>query len=212
MKNWVAKGKASGPTRHFSIAHSAFSIPVSWGSRADERAAPFPCDGLLSGADEYLFRAVTVDAPAPIVFRWLCQLRAAPYSYDWLDNLGRRSPRRLTRGLDDLAPGQRVMYIFRLADFARDRHLTLTLRGPWAAAFGEAAITYRVVPSAPERSRVVVKLAFRYPSWGRWRFARRLFALGDLIMMRKQLLTLKDLAEGMARAERARRCAHRGAS
>jgi hypothetical protein len=134
----------------FSLLTSHFSLP----SRADERAAPFPCDGLLPEADERLFRAVAVDAPAPIVFRWLCQLRAAPYSYDWLDNGGRQSPRRLTRGLDDLAVGQRVMYIFRLADFARDRHLTLTLRGPWAAVFGEAAITYRVVPSAPDRSRV----------------------------------------------------------
>lgn len=139
-------------------------------------------------------------APAQLVFRWLCQLRVAPYSYDWLDNGGRRSPRRLTRGVDELAVGQRVMYIFRLAAFARDEHLTITLLDPfWSRVFGWAAISYVVVSQGPERSRIVVKLLLRHTFWGRWRAVRRLFAWGDLVMMRKQLLTIKALAEGMAR-------------
>jgi hypothetical protein len=175
-------------------------LATTWGSTATERARSFPCDTLLPDPDAALFRAVDVDAPAPLVFRWLCQLRVAPYSYDWLDNGGRRSPRRLTGGLDDLATGQRVMTIFRLASFARDRHLTLTLdQRFWRELFGTAAISYTVVPRGHDRSRIVVKLLIRYPLWGRWRLARRLFALGDLVMMRKQLLTLKALAEGMAR-------------
>ncbi len=121
-----------------------------------------------------------------------------------LDNLGRQSPRRLTRRLDELAPGQRIMFIFRLAAFARDEHLTLTLGGPSTFLFGEAAITYRVVTIDGARSRIVVKLLIRYPFWGRWRVLRTLFAWGDLIMMRKQLRTLGGLAEQMARREATR--------
>ncbi len=176
-------------------------IAHTWGSTAAERAAPFPCDARFPDTDEALFRALDVAAPAPLVFRWLCQLRAAPYSYDWLDNGGRRSPRRLTPGSDELAPGQRFMFIFRLVAFARDEHLTLMLGGPGAVLFGEAAITYRVIAVDDARSRIVVKLLLRYPFWGRWRVLRTLFAWGDLIMMRKQLRTLGGLAERMARRE-----------
>ena len=101
-----------------------------WGTTPDERARPFPCDALLPGFDVALYRGVTVRAPAPVVFRWLCQLRVAPYSYDWLDNLGRRSPRTLTPGAERLELGQRVMGIFELVGFEPDRHLTLRLRKP----------------------------------------------------------------------------------
>lgn len=175
------------------------TVPHSWGSTPAERQASFPADDYLPDRDDQLFRALDIAAPAPLTFRWLCQLRAAPYSYDWLDNLGRQSPRCLTPGLDNLAVGQQIMFIFRLVDFARDEHLTFTLRGKSVALFGEAAITYAVVAITPARSRVVVKLAIRYPFWGRRPIGRWLFAVGDLIMMRKQLRTLGKLAETMAR-------------
>lgn len=176
------------------------SSATTWGTTAAERAQPFPCDDFLPDADEALFRAVTVAAPAPLVYRWLCQLRVAPYSYDWLDNGGRRSPQRLTKGAGDLARGQRVMYIFRLASFERDRHFTVGLLDPfWGRVFGWATVSYTVVPQGADASRIVVKLLIRHTFWGRWRFLRRIFAWGDLIMMRKQLLTLKAHAERAAR-------------
>lgn len=73
-----------------------------WGTTAPERARPYPCDELVPSSDGALFRGVSVEAPAAVVFRWLCQLRAAPYSYDLLDNRGRRSPQELTPGLERL--------------------------------------------------------------------------------------------------------------
>jgi hypothetical protein len=175
------------------------SIAVTWGTRPEERARPFPCDELAPAGAVSLWRGTTVHAPAAAVFRWLCQLRAAPYSYDWIDNLGRRSPRELTPGLDRLEVGQRVMTIFELASFEAGRHLTLVMRrGAGERAFGRIWVTYEVVAEDSGTSRLLAKLRV-VPGGGlRGVVLRHLLPWGDLVMMRKQLHTLARLAERSA--------------
>lgn len=169
-------------------------IARTWGSTEAERARSYPCDRWLADPDDICFRAIDVAAPPEVTFRWLCQLRAAPYSYDWIDNRGRRSPRSLTPGLDDLADGQRVMRIFRLVEHERGRHLTMVLdSASGARLFGAIALTYEVVGAACG-SRLVVKMRVRRTtSW--LRIFAPLLPVADLVMMRKQLRTLKRLAE-----------------
>jgi hypothetical protein len=132
--------------------------------------------------------------------RWLCQLRAAPYSYDLLDNLGRRSPRELTPGLDNLEVGQRVMTIFHLVSFEPDRHLTIVCDGIGRKLLGRVSSTYTVAPNG-DGSRLVLKLV-AVPPGGRLLGApyRWVMPWFDLLMMRKQFLTLKRLAEQTASA------------
>ena len=90
------------------------------------------------------------------------------------------------------------MGIFRLVDFKQERHLTILLDSPRAAAFlGQAAITYALT-SPHGRSRLVVKLLLHYPPGLLGTALRYTFPLADLVMMRKQLLTLKRLAEAHA--------------
>jgi hypothetical protein len=175
------------------------SAAYTWGSTAAERARAFPCDGLVPQPTDALFRAVDVAAPARVVFRWLCQLRAAPYSYDWIDNLGRQSPRRLTPGLERLAVGQRVMTFFELIAFEPDRHLTLVGRMPGPGAIlGRLAASYVVVARGETNARLVVKLVVGYPQGPLGWAMRGLLPWADLAMMRKQLLTLQRLAEASA--------------
>jgi len=164
-----------------------------WGSSAGERVQPFPCDRLMAAPDDVLFRAVSVEAPTTVVFRWLCQLRAAPYSYDRLDNWGRRSPQTLTPGLDGLQAGQRFMTIFRLVEFEPGRSITLWHEG---GVFGRVACSYRVEAVGAGRSRLVVKLlCARSPRRPIGALTGLILAPGDLLMMRRQLLNLKRLAE-----------------
>src|SRR5262245_17671769 len=118
------------------------SVATTCGTTADERATPDPCDAFGSRVDAACWRGVTVRADAPTVFRWLCQLRVAPYSYDWIDNGGRRSPRTLTPGLEQLAVGQPMMRIFDLVAFEPGRHLTVRTRAFAPGLFPVVAVSY----------------------------------------------------------------------
>jgi len=168
-------------------------IPWDWNTTPQERAARFPCDDYLDTPVRRLTRAITIEAPPPIVFRWLCQLKVAPYSYDWLDNRGRRSPRRLTPGTERLAVGQRFL-VFDLVEFQQGQSLTGVVQPRFQRLYGPLAGTYAIQPGHDGSCRLVVRLDVGATT-PLQRVRRVLLAWGDLIMMRKQLLTLKQLAE-----------------
>ena len=176
---------------------------TAWGADRVERTAAYPCDVFAPDPAQVWFRAVTVRAPRSTVFRWLCQLRVAPYSYDLIDNRGRRSPRTLTPGLERLAVGQRFATIFELVDFSPGEHLTLRITaGRALTAFGPLTLTY-AVRDAPDGTRLVVKLNVGERGDGYLHRARRwVLTWGDLIMMHHQLATLRRLAESATAAPR----------
>jgi len=98
----------------------------------------------------------------------------------------------LTPGLERLAVGQRAMRVFSIVDFALNDHITVATATAGAKRIlGNVVVTYRVI-ATDFGSRIIVKLRFR---GSRNRVVRWLFAAGDLVMMRKQLLTLKALAQ-----------------
>jgi hypothetical protein len=174
-------------------------IGTAWNVTPAERVASLPCDQLMSDAVR-LDRAITIAAPTSIVFGWLCQLRVAPYSYDLLDNTGRRSPRTRSQGLSDLAVGQPFVrifgriHVFELAAFEIDEHITLQPPpGSAMARFGKVYNTYAVRPDG-DGTRLHVRVLFEGP-----KTVGQVWALVNLLMMRKQLLVLKGLAERDAR-------------
>ena len=173
------------------------SAAYTWGTTEAERRLPFPCDRYVAQAEAAYFRGITVRAAPAVVFRWLCQMRVAPYSYDWIDNGGRRSPPSLTPGLEQLAVGQSMMRIFSLVEFARDRHVTLRIKHGTRAGglFGDLAMTYLIIPEDTSRCRLLAKIAMRYPLGLTGTLMRWGLPWGDLVMMRRQLLNFKTLAE-----------------
>ncbi len=170
------------------------SLPLVWGATDAEARQPYSADTVLDGTVVAMTRAVTVRAAPDVTWRWVCQLAEAPYSYDLVDNFGRRSPRELTPGADELRVGQSMMSIFELVSVDPGRQWTGVIRDRRSKRlFGEVAVTYAVEPD-PAGSRLVCRIVVA----SRSRLARlrvRALAWGDLVMMRKQLLTLKDLAE-----------------
>jgi hypothetical protein len=174
------------------------TLGLTWGARPSERTASLPCDTIGPRAAVQADRAIGIAAPPPIVFAWLCQLRVAPYSYDILDNLGRRSPRDRDPELVRLEVGQRFMTVFALRSFVDGEQITLRSTG--------VSVTYAIRPEGAG-SRLHVRVLFG----GNRLFARSL-AVADLVMMRKQLLTVKSLAEREAAAARGLECAPRDSS
>jgi hypothetical protein len=164
-------------------------LPWTWGDTGASLPAPAPPE--YTGP--HLVRSVSVAAPPEVVFRWLSQLQLAPYSYDLLDNRGQRSPRQLVEGLD-LEVGTSMMGIFTVTALAPDRVLELTLTDPGALrAFGPLVCTYQTVPRVT--GTTLRCDLFLSPRRGLGNVRAYLLAWGDLVMMRKQLLTIAALSE-----------------
>jgi len=172
------------------------SFATNWCTTQVERELPFPGDYLVQRPHADLFRGITVCAEPSTVFRWICQLQASSYSYT-----GRSAPRALTPGLDELSVGARFMDVFGLVDFVAAQYLTLrlefdTAEGRMYSRFVEELVaTYLIVPD-DDTCRLLLKYVVRYRGGPLGLLARIGFPWGDVLLARKQLLTLRDLAEG----------------
>ena len=162
-----------------------------WGVTQAETTRRYPCDDLVSDPVLQAWRGVTVRARPEHVWPWVAQIRLAPYSYDWIDNLGRRSPQDL-RGLPEPIVGESFTAAFGGRRFGRivaveaGKHLTGSIMG--------AAMSYLLVPvdDSPQ-TRLLLKVV---TAGGRT--IAPLLSIGDLIMARRQLLNLAGLSERTA--------------
>ncbi len=157
-----------------------------WGVTDAEVARRYPCDDLVPSPALELWRGVTIAVPPAAVWPWLRQVRLAPYSYDWLDNLGRRSPREL-RDVPDPRPGDPFSCIGGRYDVGRViavapvESLTATILG--------AVMSYVLEPEGTG-TRLLLKIVAAHDRW----YLPGL-AVGDWPMARRQLRTLKQRAE-----------------
>ena len=156
-----------------------------WGVTDDETRRPYACDAFVDAPALEAWRAVDIAAPAEAVWRWVTQLRVAPYSYDWIDNLGRRSPRRLL-DLPEPEVGDNFTSVGgrpqgRIVALDPGHQLTGTILG--------AYMSYVLDAHGRLATRLLLKVVMQAP-----RFPSAL-SLGDLVMARRQLLNIKQLAE-----------------
>jgi len=147
-----------------------------------ETLRSYPCDDLVASPMLQAWRGVHVGAPPEAVWPWVAQVRAAPYSYDWIDNLGRRSPRELL-DLPEPRAGDRFTTaggreLGRIVSVDPGKQLTGTF------------MSYVLAPCDHDMTRLLLKVVIQAPWW-----AAPGLAIGDLIMARRQLLNLKQLAE-----------------
>jgi hypothetical protein len=165
-----------------------------WGVTDSEIRRSYPCDDFVVSPALRAWRGVRVEALDAAVWPWVAQVRLAPYAYDWIDNLGRRSPRRLV-GLPDPHVGEAFTTaggrtLGRIVSVDPGKQLTGTIMG--------AFMSYVLVPEQHNTTRLLLKVVMQTTRW-----AAPGLSVGDLVMARRQLLNLKQLAE---------RHQHRGAA
>jgi hypothetical protein len=162
-----------------------------WGVTRAETTRRYPCDDLVPYPVMQVWRGVTARTRPEFVWPWVAQIRLAPYSYDWIDNFGRRSPQNL-RGLPEPVAGESFTAALGGRRFGRivavrsGEHLTGTIVG--------AVMSYVLVPVDDGlQTRLLLKVVTQGG-----RMIAPLLSVGDLIMARRQLLNLAALAERVA--------------
>ena len=158
-----------------------------WGVSDAEVARHYGCDDVVPEPTLEAWRGVTVLAGPEAVWARLRQVRLAPYSYDLVDNLSRRSPREL-RDLPDPVVGDPFTRALgrdqgRVVAVEPGRELTASIMG--------AHMSYAVLRQEAGGTRLVLKVVM-----GTSRWLAPAVSVGDLVMARRQLLNLKRLAEG----------------
>jgi hypothetical protein len=176
-------------------------IGARWGVNEGDTLRTYPCDDFVASPGLQVWRGVRIEAPPAAVWPWVAQVRVAPYSYDWIDNRGRRSPRDLL-GLPEPRVGDRFTTaggreLGRIVSVDPGRQLTGTIMG----AFMSYVLVSQDHDSEDHDSedhdsddhdatRLLLKVISPIARW-----AAPALSVGDLIMARRQLLNLKRLAE-----------------
>jgi hypothetical protein len=164
----------------------ASMIGDRWGVSESEIVRSYPCDDFVTSPALQAWRGVGVEAPVEAVWPWVAQVRLAPYSYDWIDNLGRPSPRELM-GLPEPQVGEK----FTTAGGRKWGQIVAVdpgnqLTGRIMGVF----MSYVLVPQEHDTTRLLLKIVMRTNRW-----VALGLSIGDLIMARRQLLNFKQLVE-----------------
>jgi hypothetical protein len=169
---------------------------LAWGASPEEVSRILPSDDLVTAPTFNATRAITIGAPPEQVWPWIVQIgvtRAGWYSYDLLDNLGRPSARDIIPELQDLKPGD----IVPMSPDGRRGMKVHSLDAPSSMVWGEPGGTtwaWQLDETDTGSTRLVTRVRSRY----RWSSPSIAFSMlvefGDIWMMRKMLLNLRDRA------------------
>jgi len=200
-----------------TVVHLTIVRPwyLRWGAREVEIARTLPGDELSPSANSVATRAVTIDAPAPVVWAWIAQIgqqRSGFYSYRLLENIiGAEMPRvhQLEPTLQTISTGDKVwMYPpDRLGGVGHaiaarvepERALVLATAPLGADPDEKTTGTWAFVlePIDGAHTRLIVRSRSVDPaSLGALAFVRLGLEPAHYVMERKMMTTLKALAEG----------------
>lgn len=180
------------------MAFNPFAL-ASWGATQEEVAAEMVGDDQVPHAMFSATRSISIQALPGQVFPWLRQMgfkRGGWYSYDWIDNLGRESARTIVPEWQDLQTGDLIPagpMSFTATTVEPDRAFCMLLTNRWV----EFSLAFALHPIDDE-TRLVSRARARINLPGGPLVARWLLEPGDGVMVRRQLLGIKERAESVS--------------
>jgi hypothetical protein len=164
----------------------------------------FSIDALPAISDTHQMgrlRFIEIEAGKSHVFTWLSQLRVAPYSYDYIDNHGRRSPYFLVKDLPPLRNGTHCLLAFHVFAFEENSFLACRfcepINSPLNLFIKGLYIEYRLVEKEYNTQLWCKVLGIV----NRGIVSRTAFLIIcgiNRIMMKRQLKVIKKLSERLA--------------
>jgi hypothetical protein len=177
---------------------------MRWGATDDEVARAMPGDRVVARADYVATRAITIHAPQKDVWPWLVQIgsgRAGWYSYDRLDNGGVPSASDILPEYQSIAVDQLVPMVPGDEIGVWVKEIEPGHRVLWWDRKGEYSWEWVLDEMSPGTTRLLSRLRATYPPLLSTRTIYAAVATtGDIVMMRRCLLGIRDRAEATARA------------
>lgn len=169
-----------------------------------------PGDSLVQHPIEVTTRAITIDARPAHVWPWLAQMgkgRGGLYSYDWLDQvfgvLDRPSSDSLIPRFQGIRAGDTIPVGgsagWPVAIAKPSELLLLDVR----QAGAHVTWAFALDSISPARTRLIMRVRARLPST--WALPLQVAVLdpAEFLMVRRQLIGIRDRAERLARADSA---------
>lgn len=177
---------------------------MRWGATDAEVREPMPGEDAVPTAHFNATRAITINAPPPLVWPWIVQMgyrRAGFYTYALLDNAGYESASEILGEyqrprVGDWMPMASVVNettAFKVRDFETDTWLL------WGKPDSTWAWKLVALPNGGTRLITRLKQRYQWESPGMALFTLLLLEFGDFPMMRRVLRGIKERAERLAR-------------
>jgi hypothetical protein len=181
-----------------------------WGATPDEVARVLSGDDLVHEPFSVTTRAITIQAWPNHIWPWLAQMgngRGGLYSYDWLDQLfgvlDGPSSDTVIAAYQEIQAGDTIPVGsgpgWPVAVARENEFLLLDIH----QAGADVTWAFALNPVSPRETRLVLRVRARLPRTWRFPFLIAILDPAEFVMVRRQLIGIRERAERLARSDSA---------
>jgi hypothetical protein len=181
---------------------------MHWGATSGEVTRPLPGDSLVQDPQEVTTRAITINAQPKHIWPWLAQMgngRGGLYAYDWLDQLfgilNHASADTLLPRFQQLKAGDTIPIGaaggWPVAVAIPNELLLLDIR----QAGAHVTWLFALDSLSPLQTRLIMRVRAHLPVSWRLPFLMAALDPAEFLMVRRQLIGIRQRAESLARTD-----------